>query len=100
MKEAEQFSNPDRPATYQEYVAERGDALQAEDLFHYFNRELSHASLELARLTRMITELGLPVHEQAELLDLAKEIDTRHGDLQTIALDSIRMLQKAQKQQG
>lgn len=100
MKEAEQFSNPDRPSTYQEYVVERGGALQAEDLYHYFNRELFHASAELTCLTQAITKLGIPRHEQDELLALVKNLDTSHGDLQTIALDSIRILQKAQKQQG
>jgi hypothetical protein len=99
MTKPEEMPNPDRPGSYEEYTSERGKALQAEDLFHYFNNDLFLASHELQSIKQTVDRLNIPAPDKDSLLSLIASIDKRHGGLQTIALDSIKMLADFQKQQ-
>jgi len=89
--------NPDRPGSYTEYVSEKGTALQAEDLFHYFNNDVFLASHELQAIKHSVDRLDISTQDKDSLLNLISSIDKRHGSLQTIALDSIKLLATYQK---
>lgn len=93
----EAYKNPDRPASYEEYVADKTRVPKAEDLFHYFNNALFTASLNMNLLKRSIEKAQLSIEEQQAMLEKIADIDKRHGILQQIALDAIRELAKFQQ---
>lgn len=97
MNESERLANPDRPASYEEYLSENEGSPKAEALFHYFNSDLSIASLELLSLKRTIERAEVSAPERENLLALIADIDKRHGTLQTIALDAIKLLAAVQQ---
>jgi len=89
MSSPEEYKNPDRPISYEEYVASKDRVLKAEDIHHYFNGELFSISHKLLNMKDSVEESGLPTEIKQALLTEIKEIDDGHRKLQTIALDAI-----------
>lgn len=98
MYSVENRSNPDRPDSYEQYLVERGGALQAEDLFHYINSDLFVVSNKLHSIKEGLIRSEIPARDKHQMLELINEVNNGHNHLQRIVRDSLDVLAQFQRQ--